>query len=221
MLITDYTIALAGTQDVRCISTHNRSIIAILTGRRSASLHVSKDGCPCLNTGSSLDTSCHRSGMTDTLCIDNNVMGLAALSVGNNIINNLLLIVIIFLRKQNIFCTIGNTTPQCNVSGISAHNLNDTATFMGRRCISYLINSLHRCINCCIESNRILCTGNIQIDRSRNTDGINTMLSQCLRTTIRAVSADDNQAINPMFMADIGPLLLTLLRTELVTPCRT
>ena len=41
-----------------------------------------------------------------------------------------LFIIIIFFRKKDILRAIGNTAPERNISRISSHNLNDTASFM-------------------------------------------------------------------------------------------
>ena len=49
--------------------------------------------------------------MSDTLRIDNNVMLFAAFTVLDDMVYNLLLIVIILLRKQNILCAVRNTAP--------------------------------------------------------------------------------------------------------------
>ena len=49
--------------------------------------------------------------MSDPLRIDNNVMLFAALTVLDDMVYNLLLIVIIFLRKQDILCAVRNTAP--------------------------------------------------------------------------------------------------------------
>ena len=47
--------------------------------------------------------------MADTLCIYDNVVFLSCLTACDDIVDQLLLIVIIFLRNQDILCTIGNT----------------------------------------------------------------------------------------------------------------
>ena len=156
--------------------------------------------------------------MPDTLRIDNQMMGLAALSVRYDIIDNLLLIVIIFLRKQNILRTVGDAAPQSDIARISSHNLDDTAALMRGRSIPHLIDCLHGRVDCRIKSNGILCTGNIQINGSRQPNGINAMSGQGLRAAVRTVAADDHQTVYAMLMADIRSFLLAFLRAEFVTP---
>ena len=70
--------------------------------------------------------------MSDSLRIDDNVVGLAALSVVDNIIDDILLVLVIFFRKKNILCAVGNAAPKCDIACISSHNLDDTAALMGR-----------------------------------------------------------------------------------------
>ena len=49
--------------------------------------------------------------MSDSLGIDDDVMGLAMLTVGNDIIDNILFVVIVLLGKQDILGAVGNTAP--------------------------------------------------------------------------------------------------------------
>ena len=152
------TICLAGDQKINSHPAHGRCIDTVTAGRASATLHVTQDRCTGLHTGSCLDPPCHRSGMSDSLCIDDNMMLLSTFSIIDNVIDDLLLIIIILFRDQNIFCTVGNTAPQCNVSCITSHNLNDAAALMGCGSITYFINGLHGCINCRIKSDSVFCT---------------------------------------------------------------
>ena len=48
----------------------------------------------------------------------------------DDVIDDLLLIIIIALRNQNILCSIGNTAPECNITSITSHNLDNTAALM-------------------------------------------------------------------------------------------
>ena len=132
----------------------------------------------------------------------------------DDVIDDLLLIIIIFLRNQNILCTVGNTAPKCNVSRISSHNFNNTAALMRSRSISYLINCLHGSIDCSIKTNGILGTRNIQVNGSRHTNGVNAESCKFLGTCIGTVTANNNQSINTMFSADFRTFLLSFFRAE-------
>jgi len=68
--------------------------------------------------------------MSDTLGIDDDMVSLAALPVGNDVVDDLLLVIVVFFGKQNILRTVGNTAPQRNISRVPANNLNDTASLM-------------------------------------------------------------------------------------------
>ena len=111
MTITNNTVALALAEQIHCQRTHRGCIDTILTGRASSTLHVTQNRRTRLNAGCSLDTLRHTCRMSDTLRIDNNVMLFAAFTVLDDMVYNLLLIVIIFLRKQDILCAVRNTAP--------------------------------------------------------------------------------------------------------------
>ena len=157
--------------------------------------------------------------MSDSLGIDDDVMGLAMLTIGNDIIDNILFVVIVLFGKQDILGTVGNTAPQSDVSGISAHYLDDTASLVRGRGILNLIDSLHCSVHCGIEADGVLGTGDIQVNGSGKTDGINAQSGQCLRTTIGTVTADDNDTVNTMLFADLSTLLLSFRLLELQATC--
>ena len=145
---------------------------------------------------------------------------LALFPVGNDIVNDLLLVIVVFLRQQNILRAVGNTAPQRNISRVPAHNLNDTASLMGGRCVSYLVNGLHRRIDRRIETDGILCTGNVQINRSRQTDGIDAVSRKSLRAPVGAIPSDHHQTVNSVLMTDFRTPLLSFFRPELMTSRR-
>ena len=157
--------------------------------------------------------------MSDSLGIDNDVMGLAMLTVGNDIIDNILFVVIVLLRKQDILGTVGNTAPQSDVSGISAHYLDDTASLVRGGGILNLVDCLHCSVHCGIEADGVLGTGDIQVNGSGKTDGIDAQSGQCLRTTIGTVTADDNDTVDTVLFTDLSALLLSFRFLELQTTC--
>ena len=155
--------------------------------------------------------------MSDAFRIDDNVMRFTMLTVVNDIVDDILLVIIVFLRQQNILRAIGNTTPECDITGVSTHNLNDTATLVRRGSISYLIDRFHCCVDRCIKSDRIIRTCNIQIDRSRQTDRIDALFGKSLRTAVRTVTTDHDNTVNSMLAADLSTLLLSFRSPELRT----
>ena len=124
----------------------------------------------------------------------------AILNLGNNTLN----ITMIFLCGQNVLCTTGNTGPQCNVSCGTSHYLDDTATLMRFRRVAQAIDRLHRCVDRCIESNRIFRTSNIKIDRSRNTDRVDALLRKSACTIKGTISTNNNNSVNAVFAADLS-----------------
>ena len=152
--------------------------------------------------------------MSDTLCIDDDVVLFPALTVIDDVVDQHLLIIIVQLRKQDILRSISNTAPQCDISGISSHYLNDTAALMRRGGITHLVDRFHRRIHRCVKADRIIGAGNIQINCTRDTDRIDSACSQLLRTCIRTIATDDDQTINAMLPADLCRLVLPFLCAE-------
>ena len=122
-------------------------------------------------------------------------------------------------RHQNTLRTVGDTTPERKVSRVASHNLDDTAPLMGCRCITDLVDRFHRSIYSRIKSDRIIGTCNIQIDRSRNSDRTHAQICKLLRSCKRAVSADHDQTVDSIFLADRSGFLLSLFRAHLLTTC--
>src|SRR5699024_4592985 len=209
MFVANYTVALSCYQKIYRHCSHNGCVNTVLTGRASSTLHVSDNGGTGLHTGSFLNTFCHINGISDSLCIDNDIVLLSALSAFLNIGDNSRLVIVVLLRHQDTLCSVGNSAPQCQISGISSHNLDDRTSLMRRRSITHLVNSFHRRVYRGVKSNRIFCTGNIQIDGSRNTYCIYTQVCQLLCPGKRSVSADNNKPVNSIFLTNRCSLLLS------------
>ena len=157
--------------------------------------------------------------MADTLCIDDDVVFLTHLTALNNVIDQLLLIIVILLRDQNILGSVGNTTPQCKPAGSTSHNLDDTASLMGSRCITNLVNCFHSCINSGIKTDGVLCTCNVKVDGSWNSDCVDSKVSKLLRSSKGTVSTDYNKSVNTVLAADLCTTLLSFRCAELGTSC--
>ena len=153
--------------------------------------------------------------MADAFCVDDNVMLLALFPGINDVVNDGLLIIIIFFRNQHILRAGGNTAPQSDIAGIAAHNLDYAHALMGRGSIPYLIDCLHGRIDSCVKTDGIFRTGNIQIDGTRHTDRIYAVLGQLLRTGKGTVSAYDHQTVYSKLFAGGGSLFHTFFRVHL------
>ena len=101
--------------------------------------------------------------MADSFGIDDQVMGFAAFSVVDDIVDDILFVIVILFREKDILRAIGDTAPQCDISCIPAHNLDDAAAFMGGRGIPYLIDGLHGRIYSRIEAYGIIRACDVQI----------------------------------------------------------
>ena len=172
MFVSYYTVCFSFKKKIYSKRSHDRCINSVFCCRASSTLHMTKNSSTCLHTRLFFDSLCHIHRITDTFGIDDNVMLFTAFSAFFDVCNDLCFIVVMFLRKKNLLCSIGNTAPQCKVSRITSHNFDNTTSFMWCRCITYFVNCFHRCINRCIESDCVFCTCDIKIDRSRKSDCI-------------------------------------------------
>ena len=153
-------------------------------------------------------------------CIACGRCGSTGKCVFNDIVNDVLFVKIIFFRKQNILRTICYATPECDISGISSHYLDDTASLMRGGGVLYLVDGLHCRVYRSVKADGILCTGNVQVNGARKSYGVDAQSGQGLRSSVGAVSSDDHNAVDPMLFADFSALLLPLRCFEFQTACR-
>src|SRR5699024_8603109 len=143
ILICNHTVGFSFQQHINGISAHNRCINPVLTGGTSASLHVSQDRRPGSDSRGRLNTLGHTGGMADAFRIDDDMMLFTPFPVFNYIIYNLLLVIVILFRNQDILRPVGNTAPQSDITGAPSHYLDDAAPLMGGGGISYFVNGFH------------------------------------------------------------------------------
>ena len=89
---------------------------------------------------------------------------------------------------------------------------------MGCGGIAYLIDGFHRSIDRGVKSNGIIGTGDIKVNGSRQTYGIDSKPRQFGSAIKGTITADDNQSFDAMFSAYLCPQLLSLFCTEFLTP---
>src|SRR5699024_4753595 len=126
VLVAYDTVCLSFQKKLHCLCSHDGRVDTVFCCRASTTLHVSKNRRSCLHACLLFNLFCKADGVTDTFCIDDDVMLLSAFSVQLDIFDDLLCIIIMLFRKQNSLCSVGNTAPQRKVSRITSHNLNDT-----------------------------------------------------------------------------------------------
>ena len=137
----------------------------------------------------------------------------------DNVIDNCLFVVIVFFGKQDIFCTVCDTTPQGNVACVTSHNFDNAASLMGSRSISYLVNRFHSGVDCGIKTDGVIGTCNIEVNGTGKTDCVDAVSGQCLRAAVGTVAADNNQAVDTVLSADIRSDLLYFGVLEFQTSC--
>ena len=139
--------------------------------------------------------------MTYTFCVNDDVMCLAASLIVDDIVDELLLVIVIFLRKENVLSTVGDAAPQSDIACGTSHNLDDGASLMRGGCITDFVNSFHSCVNSCIETDCIFCAGNIKVDCARNTDYVDAFIGKLLSAAIGTVAADNYEAFDTHLVA--------------------
>ena len=90
---------------------------------------------------------------------------------------------------------------------------------MGGRGITYLIDRLHSGVYCGIKSDGVIGAGNVQVDGSRNTDGVNAKGCQLSGAAEGTVTTNDYDTVNAMLAADLRALLLAFRSYKLHTSC--
>ena len=117
-------------------------------------------------------------------------------------------------RHQNTLSSVGDTAPESKVTCVTSHNLYDTAALMGGGSITHLIDRFHSCVYCCVKSDCVICTCDIQIDRSRDSDCIYSKVRKFLCSCERTVTTDNYQTVDAVFFTDRSRLLLSFLCTH-------
>ncbi len=77
-----------------------------------------------------------------------------------------------------------------------------------------LSDGLHRCIYSSIETDRIVGTGDIKVNRSRKTDRVDSESGKFSGTAEGTVSSDYNDTIDTMFLTYLSAALLAFLSRE-------
>ena len=104
----DHTIALALCKQIRRIGTHNRTENSVPASGAAAALHVAQNSGPGLHAGRRFNPAGHAGGVADAFGVDDDVVFFPAFPVVDDVVDQLLLIIIIALGKQNILGSIGN-----------------------------------------------------------------------------------------------------------------
>ena len=120
------------------------------------------------------------------------------------------------LRHQHRRGTHGQTYVQRQIAGPVAHDLHHGTALVGLHGIPQLVDALHRRVGGGIESDGVVRTDNIVVDRAGDAHHGNAEFGQILRTAERAVAADGHQAVQPQQLTGGVGLLLALLGAELV-----
>ena len=133
------------------------------------------------------------------------------------LLDKFIIVVVKLLRYKNLFCTVCNTTPECNITGWTSHYLNYTAALMWIWCLTKSVDSFHSCIYCRVKSDSIICICNVKVYSSRKTDNINTIFWKVLSSCKWSVTTDNDKCLYTKFLTDCCCLFLSLFLSELST----
>ena len=196
VLVADHALRLAFAEHIHSHAAHNGSIHAVLRGGAAAPLHVAEDRGAGVDARRCLDPARHGRGVADALGVHDNVVRFASPAVLDDVVDDLLLVVIVLLRKQDILRAVGDAAPQSDIARVPAHDLDDAASLMGGRGIADLVDGLHSGIDGRIKADRVLGAGNIQIDSPGHADHVDAVVRQRLGAAEGTVAADDHQAFD-------------------------
>ena len=93
---------------------------------------------------------------------------------GSRNIDNILFKVIFLFRNNICHSAVCNSCTYRNVTCVSAHNFNNTATFVAACCISETVTHFNSCVKCCIVADSVVTAGDIVIDCAWDTNSFDT-----------------------------------------------
>ena len=171
--------------------------------RAAASLQVTQDCCSCLDACQFLNVICQLLCTANAFCHNYQIMTFADASVFQDLLDYFCTVdFFFFFREHNFFCAAAQTAPDCQITGVSAHNFYYRASFVGVGCITQFVQSIHTCVYCCVKTDCIFCTTHIQVDCSGNTDTVYAAFCQFYQTTVRTVTTDNYQRIQTQDLVD-------------------
>ncbi|MNC57285.1 hypothetical protein D3C75_1069340 [compost metagenome] len=91
---------------------------------------------------------------------------------------------------------------------------------MGGHRVTELVNRINNYAYRCIETNGVICEGNIIVNGTRQSHRVDTELAEFVSALVRAVTANNHQAVDSHFIQDIRALLLPFRFHEFETSCR-
>ena len=153
--------------------------------------------------------------MADALRVDDQVVLFAPAAVLDDMVDELLLIVVVFFRNEDVLCAVGNAAPKGDVAGVAAHDLDDGAALVGGGCVLDLVDGVHGGVDCRVKADRVLGAGDVQVDRAGQADGVDALSGQRLGAAVGAVAADDDDAVDAVLAADVRRFGLDLGLLEL------
>lgn len=215
---THIAVAFAGEQPADCGRTEHGGEHAIVRCRRASPLRMTQDAD--LGGVTALLEICRqfvRQSGHRTFRYDDDARRLAAfyasLDRGNHSIDALVL-----LGNQDGLRSASETGLHGDESGAMSHDFDQERAIMGTRGIANPVDRLNRGVDRCIESDRIVRSGDVVVDRARKADGWEPGLTlQCMRSGEGSVASDDDKAVDILAPKEVGRFLAYALLEERLT----
>ena len=99
-------------------------------------------------------------------------------------------------RHQHDFRSCGNSSRQCNVAAVTAHDFNHSRAVMASGGRADGAHRVDADVDGCVIAQCHFRIGQVVVNRSGNADAVDAQLAQVLSTVETAVTADDHQTFN-------------------------
>src|SRR5699024_7041781 len=122
----------------------------------------------------------------------------------NNIVN-----VVWFFRNDDLISTCSDTRPKSDIPSVTSHYFNNESTTVTVRSVTNFIKGICCCIDSCIKTDSVVCTSNIVIDCTWNTNSWESMFCQTHSSVVRSVTTDNNNTFDTFFLKLLNSCQLT------------
>ena len=213
------TVVLASTEQFYGQVTHLGSIDTITAGRGATALNMTQNGHARIQINGIADFLCDFICITDAFGNDNHVVSETMESCLTQFFDDILFKVNFFFGNQNSGCAYGKAHIHSQETGITAHNFNDRAAFVGLHSITKFVDAFNGSICSGIKANAVIGTADVVINSTGNTDNIDAMLGKGTGTTESTIAANGNNAVQSQELTGGNSPFLTFFGHKLLAAC--
>ena len=164
------------------------------------------------------DPLCDIDSRCRTFCNNDHVVRKAVEPSVADLFDNILFKAEFALRDQNRSCADSQTDIQGQMARMATHDLYDGATLMRLHGVTELVDAFNGSVCGSVETDAIICAGDVVVDRCRDTDNADAVLrkSQCAAEC--AVTADRDDAVKTKQLAGADSFVLPCFGHKFITP---